>query len=40
MKKIYSYLDDSNVYAIYDKAKKTLIVSTNPKAAKGFIVII
>lgn len=40
MVKIYSYLDDPEVYAIYDRTKRTLIVSINPEAAKGFIVLI
>lgn len=40
MIKIYGYLEDPNVYAIYDRAKMTLIISTNKEAAKGIIVII
>lgn len=40
MIKLYEYLIDPNVYAIYNKAMNLFIISTNPNAEHGIIVII
>lgn len=40
MTKIYSHLPDPEVYGIYDGRKDILIISTNPAARKGIIVLL
>lgn len=39
MMKIYRYIDNPQVFAIYDKATDTLVISTHPKAIAGIIYI-
>lgn len=40
MIKVYEYIEDPAIYAIFDKAKRLYIISTNPDAQMGIIVII
>lgn len=40
MLRIYEYIKNPNIYAIFDRKKNLYIISTNPNAAKGVIVII
>lgn len=39
MVKLYKYIENPNIYAVYDKATNTLIISTHPKAVNGVIYI-
>ncbi|MEG2324245.1 MAG: hypothetical protein RSB80_07865 [Anaerovoracaceae bacterium] len=40
MIKLYEYIENPNIYAIFDKAENLLIYSSNPNAARGIIVMI
>lgn len=40
MLKIYEYIENQNIYAIFDRKKNLYIISTNPNAEQGVIVII
>ncbi len=40
MLKIYEYIENQNIYAIFDRNKNLYIISTNPNAEQGVIVII
>lgn len=40
MVKIYEYIDNSNIYAIFDRTINILIISTNPDAVSGVILLI
>ena len=36
---IYTYINDSSIYGIYDKSTDTLYLSENPEAITGIIYI-
>lgn len=40
MTKLYKYIENSNIYAIFDKSRNVYIISTNPNARAGVILII
>ncbi|MFQ8602223.1 MAG: hypothetical protein ACLSAO_03950 [Anaerovoracaceae bacterium] len=39
MKKVYVFIKEKNIAAIYSRRHKTLFVSTNPKSIDGIIYI-
>lgn len=40
MNRTYKYIEDPNIYAIFDKETNLLIISLNPEAIRGIIVIV
>lgn len=39
MIKLYKYIENSNIYAVFDRSTNVYIISTNPDARAGVIVI-